>query len=218
MMRRTDEIWKGGFGDDYVSRNPFTADEMNELSIKNYGETKKKIYEMAIDNCRHVDNVLQVGCSIGLCLGLMKGIGLDNLYGVDINRKSLNIGKRQDDVFIIEGNCLDLPFKDRFFDLVFTDGLLIHIHPDMLKQAMSEIYRVSRKYIMGFEYYSSSFKSLKYRGLDNLLWKGDFCNMYANLFVGLKIIYRKKYEYVIGNGNKDEIFLLQNYAFSPSYD
>ena len=43
---------------------------------------------------------------------------------------------------------------DSYVDLVFTNGVLFHILPDKLKQIMSKINRVSKKYILCSEYFS----------------------------------------------------------------
>ena len=40
--------------------------------------------------------------------------------------------------------------------VVFTSGLLIHIHPDNLGKAIDEICRVSKRFVWGFEYYSET--------------------------------------------------------------
>jgi len=48
---------------------------------------------------------------------------------------------------IIHGVADDIPFKDGYFDMVFTSGVLIHISPGNINRVLDEIYRCSREYI-----------------------------------------------------------------------
>jgi hypothetical protein len=61
---------------------------------------------------------------------------------------------------------------------VFTSGLLIHIHPQDIKAVMKGIYRCSKMFIIGNEYWHNEFKEVPYRGKKNMLWKADYANLY----------------------------------------
>ena len=74
------------------------------------------------------------------------------------------------------------------FDIVFTCGVLIHIHPENLLDAMKEIYRVSKKYIVCAEYFSDKDEEINYHGEDGLLFKKDFGSFYLDNFPNLKLI------------------------------
>ena len=89
---------------------------------------------------------------------------------------------------VLKGTVFDLPFRDQYFDLVFTCGVLIHIHLNDLLDALKEIYRVSRRYILCVEYYAGRETVISYRGYDNLLWKRDFKTHYMKLFPDPKLI------------------------------
>ena len=70
-------------------------------------------------------------------------------FQAEAKAKARNIvlaDKVLDEAHLFEGNASKLPFEDNSMDLVFTSGVLIHISPDDLLQACSEIHRVSRKY------------------------------------------------------------------------
>ena len=129
------------------------------------------------------------------------------MYGIDINRMAVDNAKRFTGFDVVEGNVFKLPFRDNYFDLVFTDGLLIHINPDDLVDAMSEIYRVSNYYVMGIEYYDKVMKMIRYHGLDNVLWKGNYCDIYQKHF-GLVLLAKKKLCYK-DSDNVDMAFLLK---------
>jgi len=76
----------------------------------------------------------------------------------------------------------DIPFKDGYFDMVFTSGVLIHISPGNINRVLDEIYRCSREYIWGFEYYADDYTEVNYRGHESLLWKTNFPKLYLDRF------------------------------------
>ena len=82
---------------------------------------------------------------------------------------------------IIQGDALDIPFKDGFFDVVLTSNVLIHIAPGNIRKALKEIGRCSKKYIWGFEYYAKEYTEINYRGHLGVLWKTDFPKLYRSV-------------------------------------
>ena len=110
---------------------------------------------------------------------------------------------------IIQASGFDIPFKDNYFDLVFSNNVLIHISPDDINVVLSEMHRVSSKYIYGFEYFSEKYESIEYRGHKNLLWKADFENLFLEKFSNLKSIFSKKYKCLNFKGNTDKAYILK---------
>ncbi len=112
---------------------------------------------------------------------------------------------------IIQGSGFDIPFKDNFFDIVCTNGVLIHIAPDDLGRFMDEMYRCSKKYIWGFEYFSEDVTSVTYRGNDSFLWKADYARIFVDRFSDLKLVKKEFYPYVAERekGIADCMYLLE---------
>ena len=74
-------------------------------------------------------------------------MGFTNLYGIELQGYAVELSKsRTHNINIIQGSAFDIPFKNEYFDLVFTSGLLIHIHPSNIREAMNEIYRCTKKF------------------------------------------------------------------------
>ena len=109
---------------------------------------------------------------------------------------------------IIRGSSFDIPFKDAFFDMVYTSGVLIHVSPGNIKKAISEIRRCAMRYIWGFEYYAPSYTEIVYRGEKSLMWKNDFAGLYVDTCRDLMLIREKKFKY-LENSNVDQMFLLE---------
>ena len=198
MKITTEEIfWKTKFGNEYSERNYRSNKELDDFYIKHLGVTRSKLNKDFLGKLK-INNILEVGCNVGNQLVLLQSQGFRNLYGIEINDKAIEISKHtSNNINIIQGSGFDIPFKDSYFDLVFTSGVLIHTNPKNIKRLMSEIYRVSKKYIWGgVEYYNDSCTSINYRDNKNRLWKGNFAKMYLDLFPNLKSIKEKKYELI----------------------
>jgi ubiquinone/menaquinone biosynthesis C-methylase UbiE len=91
-------------------------------------------------------------------------------------------------ISVAAGTVYHVPFEDDAFDLVLTSGVLIHVPLAELDAAISEVHRVSRRYILSIEYFAEEETTIDYRGHDNLLWKRDFGAHYHRLFPALNLV------------------------------
>ena len=203
------KIWTGKFGKNYTDRNALSLNKLEKIYKKRYGITRTEINKIFLDKLNRSIRILEVGSNIGNQLLCLKKMGFRNLYGIEPQDYSIELSKkRTKDINIIKGNIFDIPFKDRYFDLVFTSGVLIHISPKDIKKAVREIYRSTRKYIWGFEYFSEDYKEIIYRGQNNLLWKSNFLEVYLNLCKDLKLVKESRLK-DLDNDKIDSMFLLR---------
>ena len=203
------EKWTGGFGQEYTERNRSSLNAMEKLNKRYFGVTRTEMNRQFLDGFDRSVRILEVGCNIGNQLLCLQRMGFDNLYGIEPQDYAVEMAKkRAKGIQIIKGNIFDIPFKDGYFDLVFTSGVLIHISPKNIKKALKEIYRCSRKYIWGYEYYSEKYEEIPYRGEKNLLWKGNFVEMYKSLTPNIRITKLQLLKY-LDNKNMDVMFLLK---------
>jgi len=79
------------------------------------------------------------------------------------------------------GPIKDANFDDKF-ELVFTNGVLIHVNPDDLLESMSRIFQMSSRYILIGEYFNRTPVMIKYRGEDDRLFKRDFGKLFVENF------------------------------------
>jgi len=208
MPTTEEKFWSLNFGAEYLERNKFSNKELDQVYINKFGFTRSQLNKEFLGKLKP-KNILEVGCNIGNQLSLLQSQGFKNLYGIEIFPEAVQKAKSHTkDINIIWGSGFDIPFKDGYFDLVFTSGVLIHINPKDLKKIMSEIHRTSKKYIWGYEYYNPKHVAIDYRGNKARLWKADFCQMYLDIFPGLKVVKRKKLKY-LNSENYDEMFLLK---------
>jgi pseudaminic acid biosynthesis-associated methylase len=162
--------WRSDFGNAYIERN-----EVNETNLQKRESVWTKILsEIKSDPPQ---SILEVGCNIGLNIRALGQVSKAELFGIEPNplaRQRILKDKVLDKDHIQDGSAFALPFADQSKDLVFTCGVLIHVHPDDLERAFKEIYRVSSKYILAIEIFSKKPEVIHYRGYDDMLFKRDF--------------------------------------------
>lgn len=202
-------VWQGIFGKEYTDRNALSLKQLESLHRKLYGITRTEMNSSFLKNLGKSIRILEVGSNIGNQLLCLQKMGFKNLYGIEPQSYAVELSKsRTRGINLIEGNIFDIPFKDGYFDLVFTSGVLIHISPKDIKKAIKEIYRCTRKYIWGFEYYAERYTEINYRGNAELLWKTDFVRLYLNHFSDLNLVSEERFEWSENNKNIDTMFLL----------
>lgn len=132
--------WRGSFGKEYTETNTFTLAELDRLYKSIYGITAMELNDIFIGRLNRNIRILEVGSNTGNQLLLLQRMGFKNLYGIDVNSYAVELSKhRTKDINIIYGSVFDIPFKDNYFDLVFTAGLLIHVSPKDIEKAIKEI-------------------------------------------------------------------------------
>jgi len=106
--------------------------------------------EMVSNYCRNKD-VLEIGCGTGLILKKIQKIIRAGI-GIDLSGGMLKIAYSKG-LRVVQGDVVNLPFKDESFDVVYSFKVLSHV-PD-IKRAISEISRVTRKGgILVLEFYN----------------------------------------------------------------
>ena len=211
MSKFTEQMheWNGQFGKEYTDRNALSLSEMELLYKDNYGITRTEMNSRFIDNLDRDMKVLEVGSNIGNQLLLLQQSGFKNLYGIELQSYAVELSKNNTRrINLIEGSAFDIPFKDGFFDLVFTSGVLIHISPNDISLVLDEIHRCTKKYIWCFEYYSEAYAKIEYRDHANLLWKTDFSKLFLKHFSNLRLVKEEHFKY-LNNDNIDAMFLLE---------
>ncbi len=89
-----------------------------------------------------VASVLDVGCGDGL---ITNSLPLHlKVVGLDPSPQALQHVRRETRC----GSIADMPFGDKSFDLVMTTDVIEHLPPDVLAQAVRELTRVARRYVL----------------------------------------------------------------------
>ena len=211
MTTKQIETWSGEFGRAYTERNRF-ADQnaFNQLYLDRYGRSRDDIYGDWLKDIPRDAPILEIGANIGNQLGTLQRLGFTRLSGLEIQRYAIEESKKlYSGLDIILGSGLDNPFKDNQFELVFTNNVLIHIAPRDLPRMLSEVHRVSRSRILGFEYFAPEIVEISYRGHQNLLWKADYSRLYRDWHPDLVVEREQRFPCLDEPGNVDNLFLLK---------
>lgn len=205
-------VWTGEFGANYTERCKFeSADDFNQLYIDRYGATRDDLTNDWLGFLPKNVKILEIGTNVGNQLAVFQRLGFQHLYGIEIQRYAIEQSRQQySGLDIVQSSAFDIPFKDGFFDVVFTNNVLIHISPDNIKLAMEEIMRVSKSWIWGFEYFAQQFTEITYRGNTNLLWKADYAAEFVKVSKGVLTVEREKlYPCLDEPGLEDKAYLLR---------
>jgi len=151
----------------------YTFDKMDDQ--KRYWNTRGKEYFDEITNSKHLDyeiffqdmlieelknlefdSFFEAGSGFGWNVKSVKkefpGVSIG---GIDFSFPQLqNSRKYLPDIIMpaVQGDACSMPFLDNSFDVGFTLGVFMNIHPGKIGRAIDEMIRVSRKYIIHLEW------------------------------------------------------------------
>lgn len=174
---RLEQLWRGDYGDEWSDR-----------SLGMYG-TRQPVWDAFMQRLQP-HRVLEVGCNVGGNLRwIAPHVPPGAVYGIDVNRHSLDlIHDFVPDANVLVASARDLPFRDAYFDLVFTVGVLIH-HPDeALTAAIHELVRVSSRYVLAIEMYAEEATEIPHRGIQNAILKRDYGRIIQETAPGLALV------------------------------
>ena len=162
---KQEKFWATDFGNDYPSRN-----EGEQLISVNVA-----IFSKILSNCPSVNSIAELGCNIGLNLTALNRINKNHkLRGYEINTNAAQQAMNQNVAEIINTTVAEPLDSTEKFDLTFTKGVLIHINPEKLAEVYRNLYNLSNRYIMVYEYYNPTPMAIEYRGHQDVLFKRDF--------------------------------------------
>lgn len=173
---RLEALWAGEFGDAYVERN------------RALDERRGAFWETLIRR-NGIASVLEIGCGQGGNLAPIASV-LDpsHVWGVDVNAAALERARSNaPGINAVASPARYLPFRDRFVDLVFTIGVLIHQPDATLPLVMAEIVRCAGRYVLWGEYHAATTEEVPYRGERGALYRRDYGSIYASLFPELRV-------------------------------
>jgi len=215
-MTEQSERWGDDFGEQYTKRNPNSPEEMQALYHERFGIERTAMNEEFLADVPRSARILEVGCNVGIQLNLLSCMGFENLYGIEVNRYAIDKShevNRGLTVYPLYGTALDLPFKDGWFDLVYTSGVLIHVSPDDIATVMREMARCSNRWVWGFEYFTEEgYREILYRGRTNMLWKTDFARLFTTTCPELALVCEERYPYSENASLVDQMYLLEKRA------
>lgn len=135
--------------------NKFYSDLYNEL-YDNYGyspgvKRSSIVFRPSLDQLSKIQLkllsnwiLLDMGCSKGGFLKCVKESYTSDcdLHGIDVSKKAILEANQINDINCIEGNIINTPYDDEFFDVIHTTDVLEHLLSKDRNIALKEIHRI----------------------------------------------------------------------------
>jgi spore coat polysaccharide biosynthesis protein SpsF len=176
-VERLEDLWSGDFGDDYVDRNLGAYD------------ARASFWSRTLEQIEPV-SVLEVGCNVGGNLRFIAPeLPAGSVYGIDVNLKALSyLRESHPQVNAILSSAKSLPVRDDLFDLVFSMGVLIHQPEESIRSVISEMIRVSGRWVLTGEYFAEEDVEVPYRGHEGALYRRDYGRLFQEVDPSLTLV------------------------------
>lgn len=165
-------FWKEKYAKEYINK------------VRNYSlEGGIKCWAKMLERAHGIYTLLECGSNIGKNIGLLSHVlptASKSIIEISPDAYKIVTSKYEIDQSF-NGPIVQSAFKGQF-DLVFTMGVLIHIHPDDLLANMQKMYDYSGKYILMGEYFNRTPVMIEYHGEKDKLFKRDFGKMFMENF------------------------------------
>jgi len=166
------KFWSEDYAETYIEKNSHFD---QNLGVKAWKEMLKK--------ASNISSLLECGSNIGRNIEFLT-VALPQAKKsiIEISKPAYKTVTESHDLeFSFNGSIEDSKINARF-DLVFTIGVLIHVHPNQLLENMKKIYEYSNEYILIGEYFNRTPIMLEYQGQPNKLFKRDFGKFFIENF------------------------------------
>jgi pseudaminic acid biosynthesis-associated methylase len=194
-MNEQQTFWAQDYAQDYIQKNSrFDRD----LGIEGWRKM--------LARTEGIGSLLECGCNIGRNIAFLQEVLPDASKSViEISQPAFEFVTRQYVLDRAFNGSIEESNFDGKFDLVFTMGVLIHIHPDNLLANMRRMYDYSNKYILIGEYFNRTPVMLEYQGQKNKLFKCDFGKILADNFPVKLVDYGFLWGHVYDTAGFDDI-------------
>ena len=160
-----EEFWFSAFGDEYSKRVSDDRIVLNNISL----------FSRALRAAGNLNSAIELGCNIGLNLRALNQINPEmTLTGYEINKFAAEEATNLNIATIYQDTINKPITHDNKYDLALIKTVLIHINPDQLDSVYSNLYALSKRFILIVEYYNPTPVVVSYRGNDDRLFKRDF--------------------------------------------
>lgn len=194
-MNEQQQFWANDYAQDYIRKN-------SQFDRQRGIEAWQKMLAKSED----IGSILECGCNIGRNIDFLNAVLPDAPKSIiEISKPAYDFVTHQhklDKAF--NGPIEESAFPDRF-DLVFTIGVLIHIHPDNLLTNMRKMFDYSSKYILMGEYFNRTPMMIEYQGQKDRLFKRDFGKLFIENFQVKLVDYGFLWGHIYDSAGFDDI-------------
>jgi spore coat polysaccharide biosynthesis protein SpsF len=159
------DFWSRKYAKDYISKN---SDFDLAKGIKAWSKM--------LERTEGISSLLECGSNIGRNINFLSYVLPESAKSlIELSSDAYKIVTEKYTISqSFNGSIVDSSFDQESFDLVFTIGVLIHIHPNDLLDNLKKMFEYSSKYILIGEYFNRTPVMLEYQGEKDKLFKRDF--------------------------------------------
>jgi pseudaminic acid biosynthesis-associated methylase len=174
---RLERLWAGEFGVAYADRNAVLDD-------------RRATFWDGLLGAHPIQSVLEVGCGQGANLApIARRLEPADVWGIDVAEIALERARlNAPGINVVRSRARQLPFRDRFVDLTFTVGVLIHQSEDSLPGVIDELVRCSARFVLWAEYHAPATEEVPYHGIAGSLFRRDYGSIFAELHPELRVV------------------------------
>lgn len=172
-LNNQEKFWAQEYAADYARKN-------DDFDIAKGVEGWRKM----LDRAKNVESVLECGSNVGRNIGFIgEALPAAKRSLIELSPDAYRVVTSRYDIDqSFNGPILESDLPKGAFDLVFTIGVLIHIHPDLLVANMRKMFEYSRKYVLIGEYFNRTPVMIEYHGQQDRLFKSDFGKTFVENF------------------------------------
>ena len=137
LKKKTGKVY-GKFWGTFSRKENHLAKKFIQERFKNFKSFKKGFFKNK--------KIIDVGCGGGRYSNALRLLRAKSVIGVDYSDDGLKIAKKNykhKNLFFLKQNVLNLKFKSRSFDIVFSNGVLHHT--SNLEKGIEELHRICKK-------------------------------------------------------------------------
>ena len=166
-------FWKKTYADEYLRKNDGFD---HNLLLEGWKTILKKLHP--------VGSILECGANIGRNIGALEILYPNaKMMAIEVSPAPIKVFReRFPHINIEESLIADSNLSDLSHDLVFTIGVLIHVHPDHLGETLERMFNLSSRYIVIGEYFNRTPVMVEYQGAKDKLFKRDFGKLVLETF------------------------------------
>lgn len=168
-----EKFWKHTYADEYLEKND---DFDRDLLLKGWSTILKELPPLG--------SILECGANIGRNIGAMETLYPEaEKTAIEVSPAPIKVlRERYPALNIDEGLIADSALSSESYELVFTIGVLIHVHPNHLDKTLRRMFDLSSKYIVIGEYFNRTPVMIEYQGEKDKLFKRDFGKLVLETF------------------------------------
>ncbi len=113
-----------------------------------------KFLDKITKNCSELSKIIDLGCGIGdFTIDLAKRYPqFKEIIGIDFLDEAIELSKKYEKKFenvkFMKNDLLNLPFRDRSYDISVCINVIHHIHITDFEKALNELARITDKYLI----------------------------------------------------------------------